>query len=421
MENNTTDTSTTAQPEPVVPTVETGAPASDGDRVTVTADQEHSSIKIPSRGVDTSTGKVDNNDIPAPPPEGSQTTPPAGEPQNTDQAQGSDSGKPTETAPTPSFDFSSLSKEIDLDFADVDGLKGVLSEYKTLKTKATEFESISPGIQEAIKAEKAGMDLNQFFDLRKRDFDNMDGKDLLREKYLKENAKLFSENPEFAKKRFEREYNSKYGNLNKKFEDDQDRLDFEEENAEDLSYSKLELEHEIKLAREEMNNWKAEATKIPEKAQNSNEPSPEEQAAIAQKHQGNVQKFLSEYKGLELALDDKTAPFKFGVSDDIKQSLQQDLEDPGNFLSDIGFTEEGIDVSKFGVAIMKLKNFDKAVQNAAQYLVEQKNKQTVEGQLVNPRGTDSVNTGNPQIQTHEEKVAAAFAAKRQQERGGYFN
>lgn len=406
-------------------------------RDTVQPDQEHSSIKIPSRGVEINSGqelKQDNSQESdadkgtTTEPNGQSSTEPGSETTNTDtntntdtdQAQGSASTEGNEGSETaPSFDFSELSKEIDLDFTDADGLKGILSEYKTLKTNAEEFESISPLMKEAIKAEKAGMDVNQFLGLSSRDFDQMDGKDLLREKYLKENAQLFKDNPDFAKKRFEREYASKYGLLNKQFEDDDERADWEEENAEELSYSRMELDHETKLAREDMNKWKAELTKVPEQAQSKNELSPEAQADLHSKYQDNVQKFLNEFKGLEVALDKQTTPFRYGTSEDVKKTLQESLADPSKFLESIGFTDEGIDVAKFGNAAMKFQNFEKAVQNAAQYLVEQKNKQTVEGRLEHPRNPDNVNNSSPQIKSLDEKLAEAFQAKRQQSRGGY--
>jgi hypothetical protein len=396
-----------------------------GERVSVQQESEHSSIRIPSRGIDTTGGEgsdvnATQNNTSTESTSGDQSveTGSGTDNKNTDQAQGSAQG--TETSSTPAFDFGALSKEIELDFADADGLKNILTEYKTLKTKSSEFESISPAMQEAIKAEKAGMDLNQFFNLRGRDFDSMDGKDLLRERYLKENAQLFKDNPEFAKKRFEREYNAKYSVLNKQFDDEQERADWEEENAEDLSYARLELEHDIKLAREEMNKWKTEATRIPEQAQGQDGLSPEKQAEMAQQYQENVQKFLGEYKGLELALDNQTAPFKYGTSQEVKQALQESLSNPSGFLAEIGFTDDGIDVAKFGQAVMKYKHFEKAVQNAAQYLVEQKNKQTVEGKLEHPRNPDHVNNGAPAVRTLEEKLADAFASKRQQNRGGFY-
>lgn len=301
-----------------------------------------------------------------------------------------------------SYQFSDLAEETGFEIGSKEDVVNLLKEYAELKDKDP-LSTLSPVIQEAIKAERAGMDLNHFFSVRNMDFDKMDNKEVLRQKFLKDNASLAKDNPDFANRRFEREYNAKYGNLNKEFEDEFEKEEFLKNNKDDLDFARMELDHEVKSAREELKKWQDDSTKIPE-AQTDPEVN---NAELIEQHMKQVDEYFEGFNGIEIPLDgDKM--FKVGLDDKDVQNLKEVLKNPSSFLERIGFTQEGINIETLAPIVTLLEKSNSIGKLISDYSLEMRNKELVTSDLENPREIGAVNSSTPGVKSLEEQIADEF-------------
>lgn len=301
-----------------------------------------------------------------------------------------------------SYQFSDLAEETGFEIGSKEDVVNLLKEYAELKDKDP-LSTLSPVIQEAIKAERAGMDLNHFFSVRNMDFDKMDNKEVLRQKFLKDNASLAKDNPDFANRRFEREYNAKYGNLNKEFEDEFEKEEFLKNNKDDLDFARMELDHEVKSAREELKKWQDDSTKIPE-AQTEPEVN---NAELIEQHMKQVDEYFEGFNGIEIPLDgDKM--FKVGLDDKDVQNLKEVLKNPSSFLERIGFTQEGINIETLAPIVTLLEKSNSIGKLISDYSLEMRNKELVTSDLENPREIGAVNSSTPGVKSLEEQIADEF-------------
>lgn len=340
-----------------------------------------------------------------------------------DEAKSSE--KKEEPEKTPSFDFNSLKEETGVEVEDVDGLKKALSDYKDLQSKYEELskkdplESLPKEIQEAVKYQKAGGDLAHYFSLRGKNFESMEEKDVLREKYFKDNAELYKKNPKLANIRFEKDYKSKFGVLETPhFEDDDEqtaeekRRAFLSKNAQDIEEAKELKTYEVSTARDELKQWQEESTTPQTPTGLSDE---EVQKGIKEYHT-KVDETLKDFETVEIPVSDKKDEnFKYNLSDEDKSYLKERMSEPRKLLEDIGIVQDKpLDVDKMKEAAMAMRLVKNGVVKLAKdYILEKFNKETIETKLENPKDPETAK-GTPDNKSFDEKLAEAFEKKRQE-------
>jgi hypothetical protein len=96
-----------------------------------------------------------------------------------------------------------------------ESLQALLEESEKLKsTKLSDEE------QKVLDMYRKGEDFSSYLQFQKTDFASMDAEQVLREKYIRDNADLPKE---VAERLFEREFNAKYAELNDEYADEVDR------------------------------------------------------------------------------------------------------------------------------------------------------------------------------------------------------
>lgn len=310
------------------------------------------------------------------------------------------------------IDLSEIFQEVGLEFEDENvDIKDVLSHYKELLDSKDEGSDLPKELQLAIDSFKNGGDYMKVLNTLSLDFDNMEGKELLHNKFKQENQELYEKNQELANKKFEREFAAKYGILNNEFEDDFAKEEFMSEHGDDYDYTKMLYEQELNDSKEFLNNWKQENSS---EGNVRNEMSEEDRQSIVDNYYTEVDSALQEFGGISLPIDDNgDNDFVLGADEDSIQQVEQVMKDPIEFFKEtIGYdvnTGE-IDVETFATTVHLLSNMDSLGSRLGQYYLEKSDKKTVESILENARTPNQPDQVRQPME--DESVSAAKAIGR---------
>lgn len=247
--------------------------------------------------------------------------------------------------------FNALTEETGVQISSYDDLVDQLKKLKTFEDGQGE-SNLSPMIQKAIEVENAGGNLAQYFARAGMDFDKMDDKEVLRQKFFKDESKLHAENPKLAQMKFDKLYQEKYGSWVKfsGLSAQEDKDDFVEENGQDsIDYDKMMLENDVKNAKSELNKWKDEIETDSKKTDNDASVgglSEEEAKQIAENYKSNADKALAEFTGTAIPMGEGQDDFALGLNDKTTPIIKQWVDDPAIFLADLGFNGKEIDVNR---------------------------------------------------------------------------
>lgn len=250
-----------------------------------------------------------------------------------------------EYEPTSEEIFNELSEETGVEISSDEELVQSLRELAQLRDNQV--------VQQVLEVQKAGGDLAEHFRMTTMDFENMDAREVLRQKYYKDNASLYRTNPELAAAKFDREYKSNYGlwESYKAQESDDDKEFFAEENGmSDINYAKMMLEHDVEEARKELTEWQKTAKPVPVSDQNAEngqlQMTPEEEAEYTANYFKKVESALGDFEAVSIGMGDNLDDFNLGLNDTTRPVVEGWANNPAQFLSDIGFNGSEIDVSR---------------------------------------------------------------------------
>jgi hypothetical protein len=307
--------------------------------------------------------------------------------------------------------FEDVLSENGLELEEGATINDLISHYKELLDESNNNEDLPKDLQLAIDSYRNGGDYNKVLQTLSLDFENMEGKDLLKHKFMQDNQELASKNQELANKKFEREFAAKYGILNNEFEDDFAKDEFMEENGEDYGYAKMQFEQEINDTKEFLNNWKSENTS---EDKIRNEMSEEQREEIINNYYSEVDYTLDDFGGLSLSIDDNEEnDYVLGADEESLEAVRETMKDPINFFKEaIGYdvTTGEIDTQTFATVVHLLQNINSIGPKLGQYYLEQSDKETVESMLEN---ATQPNQPNQVRQPMEEDVISAAKAIRQ--------
>lgn len=318
--------------------------------------------------------------------------------------------------------FKALSDETGVDVRTDEDIFTALTELNTLRASgpSTDQSDLSPAIQEAIKAEKAGVNLADHFARTGMDFDKMDGQEVLRQQFFKADAKLHNDNPKFAQRKFERSFNSKYGNWIKyqAISDETEKAEFAEEHGiANIEYERDELEHDTKMAKAELNDWKKEATPVVSDSQSG--MTPEEADAYASEYATKVEKSWTDFEALAVEMGEGQNDFALGLTDTTRPVVEGWMNNPGEFLKAIGFDDGQIDTDRLLPIMTAIAELSEGTfgSKIAKFVVNTDNIETFKKMVDKPaKPIDQAAASQDRGVLDEwEQVGEAFEKKRQEE------
>jgi hypothetical protein len=312
--------------------------------------------------------------------------------------------------------FSSLSeitgREVKSDDDIVTSLKRVSeleSELEALKSDP--FGGYDPIVRDIAAATKANMDVNTFMSAKNLNVEALDGKAALLEKYKLDNSEAFKRDANFAQKRFERDFASKYSAINKALDPDDFETDIDYQNAlDDQEFSKSELSDSVAIAKQDLSKWQKENTTIVTPTGLSDE----EVTQRIESYNREVDSTLSNLKGLSIPVGDKNFTFDLGV-EGLKE-VKAGLLNPEQTVRDvfgIDLEKGSIDSAKLAKALVFQSSFNngKLGDSLKTFALESFNKETLAAKEVNPARANTP-SGLPDSMSEKERVANAFAAQR---------
>lgn len=310
---------------------------------------------------------------------------------NDDNVKAEDSEKTDEpstaTSDEPEIDdtefYSSLSKEVGVDLNNEDDITSALKEYAQLKQQGSLMDD--PELKAFYEFKQKGGDTKLYHSLQSKDFDSLDTKSLLREQFMLDNAALASENKKLAELEFNQEYNSKYGLLDKMqgITDEDELEDFKAENGQQIEVMKERLDYAKGKATKALTEWKNKSIQPP---QPEEQTSPEEIQQAVDQFNREVEEKVRGFEGLAIEMGDGIEAFKVDFSKEELSDIQDLVQNPMKFLSEYaGITDKGItDVNKLINLVAKNKKFGQVGRTMSDYVLEQKNLQTIEAKTTNP-------------------------------------
>lgn len=238
-----------------------------------------------------------------------------------------------------------------------------------LQEKAKYYESLDPLALDIDKAKKAGIDENLYLTARSLDIDGLEEDDAIWMQFKLQNAQLLKDDPKFAKMKFDREQQQKYGLLSKKLDEVE-----AEESKEEIEFQKRSKQTDAISAKRFLQEWKEKNVTIPESQKT---PSTEELDQIRNDYFKRADEFIESTDTLDIFLDEDTV-FKYGL-DDIKEDVRQDLKNPIETMKRYGVDLENatIDADKLGELLITVKAIEGLAKPLSDFILEKRNKDLV--------------------------------------------
>ena len=263
-----------------------------------------------------------------------------------------------------------------------------LGEYRSGKRGTT--DNLSPAIQQAIEVEKQGGDLSEHFRRVGMDFEKMDGSEVLRQKFFKDNAKLHKSNPKLAQMKHERGLNEKYGLYLQfaKLTDEAEKADFADEHGEDnIEYEKMLFENDIADAKDELTEWQKSAK--PTASGQGGLLSDEDAQRIYDEYQPKAAEAFKEFKSLSIPMGENAKDYALGLNDKTRPMVEEWVKKPYEFLKAIGFDNESIDIDAL-LPVMTLvaeANNETLGPRIKKFVIDNADAQTLDNKLDKPTTT----------------------------------
>ena len=323
--------------------------------------------------------------------------------------------------------FEMLNKHIGIEGISINNDEQIIETIKTLATRDP-LAGLSDFTKTVIKAELAGQDLKELVKVLALDEpEKLSERDLLWQRFVRNNKDVVTEDPKFAQMKFEREQESKYGVLSEDFtEGDFDTPAEYQKYLKEKQLAEGERNFEISSERKAIAAEREKLVKgLPEPNFKQDQlyagvfKSEEEAAHAAEKFQQASTEFLDNFESIRIPIDDKGTVANIVHDENAKASFEKWLKSPGEFLAHIGVDAErgDVDMEKFGAHVAMTATMtmagDKSIGAIIKRLsLEQANKETVKGELENVRDKDTP-SGSQNVNESEELEAARLIRDQQ--------
>lgn len=282
-----------------------------------------------------------------------------------------------------------------------------------LQTQENPYAHLPEELQGIAKHQANGGDMATFLRWSTLNPDQMTDRELLWEKFKGDNIKQFGNDAELARRRFDREFSSKFAEAKPpEFEDDSEREEWEAENAGRNEERKDDLKWAVDQAKEFVNSQKVEFTTPNE----GEEFTPEQREQVLGKHRGNVEEGLNDFEGIKVMMPDNKE-FNIGLTEESKNSVSELIKHPDKYLEMVGLSDEdGFDIHRMAAVSLLVEAIESGSIGdlLTRFVVDNYNTEFLENKLENPaeQGRPSNRGGEGEL-SNEEEIAKAFRTKRE--------
>lgn len=280
--------------------------------------------------------------------------------------------------------YNDLTQESGVDIKSYEDVVKSLKELKALKENP--YNGVSNLLKEAIKAEQQGIDPGRFIQLSKTDFDKMDSRRILFEQFITKNPDLYASNPSFAERKFNRDFMSKYGVIDKTI--DPETMEESEINSlkEEQQFARDSLDYDAGVARKELNDLKGRALTPDPSTQPPPEPTKEEVDKMKQEAEAEADSIMESFDSLEVPFGKEKINIQ--INNKMKEEIRQGVLDPLSFLGKylgIDASGEKFNKEQFASAAAWLLSYSLAGDVIGKLAVEKKNKEIVTDRIENSK------------------------------------
>lgn len=355
-------------------------------------------------------------ETPAPANEPAPTEPPVDEP-----------NVPRETSETPPVEgeppvveeeygeaefFTDLSQRSGLDISSLDQLDNDLQELRQLRQereqwKNNPFEGYDPIVSQVAQASKNGMDVPTYLRAVNMDVSKLSGKEAMREQFLMDNPNI-AKYPEYANSQFEKQYQQKFGILNKQFDDPEEAAEAQSQ----IKDAETTLQFEEQIAKDKLAAWQEEHSKVPE-----SQPEPEvDYTAGRESYLSETQELVSNIDGWDIPIEGENT-YTMAFDDNDRAAIQAKMENGIDTLKElvgIDLNTMQMDPEKFGsiVAMAHMVNKLSTGTGLKDYVLSQYNRQTLEAKETNPAEKEKL-SGDAPAGDKESNVLKSAATRTQ--------
>ena len=285
----------------------------------------------------------------------------------------------------PEIDFEEISEKVGYEINSRDELISLIRELD----QKDPLEGLSPLLRQAAKFEQNGGNVKEYFNVLSVDTEQLGDKDVMWHKFKQENSQLAQEKPDFAREKFEREFNSKYRILSENKEiDDFDSDDEYNQWVKDRDYMKNNLEYEADKARKAIESEREKVLKDnPSKADMNQQVDDE----IIQRYETDSKFYKENFESLQVPIDPEGKTYyNIGLNDASRPLFEKWLDNPSEFLQHLGFNpDKSIDAEALAQNIALVAAFSVDGENSVGHqfskaMQERLAKDTVEKRLENP-------------------------------------
>lgn len=252
------------------------------------------------------------------------------------------------------------------------------------------LEGVSPLLKQVIEFESNGGDVREYFNVLSVNSESLSEKEAMWHKFKISNSTLSQESPEFARQKFERDFDTKYKILSdQRGEDDFDSQEDFANFKRDQEYLRQELKWESQEAKKELDASREEALKTaPVQAQ----VNIEEQQRLLAEYQEQASYYKENFDTLQIPIDaEGKTNYNIGLNEKSRPMFEEWMDSPSKFLDYIGIGSDqktvNAELLAANMALIAAFSVDGEHSVGAQFanaMTERLNKNSVESRLENP-------------------------------------
>ena len=310
--------------------------------------------------------------------------------------------------------FIDLSESTGFEINSDEDIHNALLELRDLREQESvdPFEGMPKELQMAFEVHKSGGDYMTALSAISKDYDGMNDKEVLREKYFQDNKELVAGDKDLASMKFEREFAAKYGVINKadEFDEEDEKAEWIDNNKENVAFATKELEHDVKTARTAMNQFKTDSTTPQSEIPGLTVEQEEEMQATIEKHNEDALNTFNEHEGIVLSINDNDEDdFHLQIPEESREMLHETLMNPVPYFKEVlGMDlENGVvsDHNKLADVITYLEMSKGLGPKLGQYYLEKMDKASIDTLL--EQGITKKTPDNKDSETQDPMLEAA--------------
>ena len=255
--------------------------------------------------------------------------------------------------------------------------------------KKDPLEEVSPFLKQVIEFENNGGDVREYFNVLSVDTSTLSDKEAMWNEFKVGNSTLAQESPEFARQKFEKDFNTKYKIVSDaRTEEDFDTLEDFQAFKSEQDYSRKELEWESKKAKEKL---EADREAVLASSPTKSQVNEEEIQKIYEEYKEDATYYKENFDTLQIPIDaEGKTNYNIGLNERSRPMFNEWMDNPSKFLEHIGIgSDNRVDAETLAtnIALIAAFSVDGEFSVGSQFanaMTERLNKNSVETRLEHP-------------------------------------